>query len=72
MNNGCEKWHNDGIFDRWFEGIHYVNEKFFDNEAEGCSGWPWPADKCAPGLSDITERNAAQRGFHPAIKPSTG
>jgi arylsulfatase A-like enzyme len=54
MNNNCGpnpaasgmNLHQMGAFDRWFEGVGYQNLVFYDNEAAGCPGWPWPEDKC--------------------------
>eukprot|EP01064_Diplonema_japonicum_P029219 TRINITY_DN4663_c0_g3_i2.p1 TRINITY_DN4663_c0_g3~~TRINITY_DN4663_c0_g3_i2.p1 ORF type:complete len:589 (+),score=70.13 TRINITY_DN4663_c0_g3_i2:70-1767(+) len=37
--------HLDGVFDRWFEGVGYINASFYDNEADGCD-WPWTKEKC--------------------------
>ena len=37
--------HLEGVFDRWFEGVGYMNTTFYDNKAEGCD-WPWTSSKC--------------------------
>lgn len=43
-----------GAFDRWFEGTGYQNGVFYDNEAEGCPGWPWPEGACQTKVNAST------------------
>ena len=62
MNNNCGynpaasgmNLHQMGAFDKWFEGTGYQNSRFYDNEAAGCPGWPWPEASCMTAVNTST------------------